>query len=904
PNNGACYTTCLAASVEPSVCDTSTACQWCSTTTSIGVCQPNAATCWATCPPATDDPLGSGVCSNSQSCMWCPAAAGGIGGIGVCQARGGTCWTSCLSATADPSSADVCGYSTECQWCPSSTSIGVCQPNSATCWDICTPASDDPLSPSLCTTSIDCKWCPTLGYCTERTRDCHTLCTTVAPDEPGICQVQSIQSQCQWCGAPGSVEYCVARTDEARLRCAASCGGLIWRQDVCNGALECHWCGVHNAAQGGRCKPLPGKSRGFVAWRREVECDTASSSETATRRLTPSSTSSASPSFTVSARLTLSLSYHDSLSFSLSNTLSITLSPSLSDNETFSRVVTVSMSRFRFTLSPKVSNTSSLSITHSKSSTSTATQQPTASRYYWRDRTLVEAVATYLAFGLMVPSVVGGMGGGAMTSSLSRVLAARNVGQCWGQSGGSVFSVPVDLCNFSSNDEDQLEGEGDAVIGAAVVLCGVVLLTSFNAAYWIWKGTSFRMASEDLSIVSVLSPLWVAAIPIVVGGAVTTAVAPMSSEHPLANTCGATAALVAVCFVLTLLLMIVLTVIPMATPALFGVACRRGKPPRNVGVTASLPKRALTWFRRSGRRWWHWEPMGVEPMGVALPNSSSHRMVRTLLLEYRALWYSALDATVVCAVSVLGTLGPFLSWTPCVATGVAVAALFVAQLLACLISQPMARPFDWYVCSITLALTLMSSLLRVVYGASTTDDEREDRGELLIIAAVFDVMVSIVTFGPIVVDAIELLKHAASCISRKQSTPSNIDEDRHVELLLLEDVRRTRAHQVDVEESCNPEGCSMDASQFVSTFELDMNGVIEEQLLEMLEENSLEPQSTVGDVVEDKLHQLITEFHQMDDDDDALLLEVVQELEPTGVATDEGSQLRATALLEAYGNND
>ncbi|CUG83626.1 transmembrane protein, putative [Bodo saltans] len=136
------------------------------------------------------------------------------------------------------------------------------------------------------------------------------------------------------------------------------------------------------------------------------------------------------------------------------------------------------------------------------------------------------------------------------------------------------------------------------------------------------------MAAEDVSIVSVLTPLWVAAVPIVVGGAMTAAVAPMSSEHPLANSCGATAALVAVCFVLTLLLMIALAVVPMAAPALFGVACRRGKPPRNVEGTASLPVRALTWFRRSGRRWWHWEPVAVahptpRPIGWCVPCSSS-----------------------------------------------------------------------------------------------------------------------------------------------------------------------------------------------------------------------------------------------------------------------------------------
>ncbi|CUG83623.1 transmembrane protein, putative [Bodo saltans] len=110
--------------------------------------------------------------------------------------------------------------------------------------------------------------------------------------------------------------------------------------------------------------------------------------------------------------------------------------------------MTLSGSRSRFTSSLKMSATNSLSITRSNSSTSTATLQPTASRYYWRDRTIVEAVATYLTLGLMVPSVVGGIGGGSMTSSLSRVLAARNLGQCWGQAGGSVFSLPVDLCNF------------------------------------------------------------------------------------------------------------------------------------------------------------------------------------------------------------------------------------------------------------------------------------------------------------------------------------------------------------------------------------------------------------------------------------------------------------------------
>ncbi|CUG83632.1 membrane-associated protein, putative [Bodo saltans] len=171
--------------------------------------------------------------------------------------------------------------------------------------------------------------------------------------------------------------------------------------------------------------------------------------------------------------------------------------------------------------------------------------------------------------------------------------------------------------------------------------------------------------------------------------------------------------------------------------------------------------------------------------------------------------------------------------------------MFAAQMLACLISQPMARPFDWCITCVTLTLTLMSSILRVVYGASTTDDEREDRGVLLTIAAVFDLMVSVVTIRPMLVDAIELLKHAvAKCSSQKQSTPVNIDADQDVELLLLED--DTQNHEVDID---GTDECSANALQFAKTVELDMSEVVEEQLLEMLEENGVEPQCTENDHV-------------------------------------------------------
>jgi hypothetical protein len=107
------------------------------------------------------------------------------------------------------------------------------------------------------------------------------------------------------------------------------------------------------------------------------------------------------------------------------------------------------------------------------------------------------------------------------------------------------------------------------------------------------------------------------------------------------------------------------------------------------------------------------------------------------------------------------------------------------ELLPCVIAEPMARRFDWYVCSVALALTTMSTFLRVMYGASTTDDEREGRGVLLAVAALLDVAVSVVTFGPMLVDAVELVKHAWSRLRGGDDQSKLVDAGRDVELMLL-----------------------------------------------------------------------------------------------------------------------
>ncbi|CUI14559.1 transmembrane protein, putative [Bodo saltans] len=184
----------------------------------------------------------------------------------------------------------------------------------------------------------------------------------------------------------------------------------------------------------------------------------------------------------------------------------------------------------------------------------------------------------------------------------------------------------------------------------------------------------------------------------------------------------------------------------------------------------ALKRYVVVWFRLSGQHGWSWKPLD------SATTLSAHRMVRTLLLEYRALWYAALDSTDVCVVAILGAIGPFLQWSACVGSGAAVVVVLALQLLVCISSNPMSRPLDWYVGCVTLALTTASSTLRIVYGASTNDDEREERGVLLIVAASLDMVVSIVTFAPIVLDVAELLRYML-CKKAHSTGGGDIDDE-------------------------------------------------------------------------------------------------------------------------------
>jgi hypothetical protein len=372
----------------------------------------------------------------------------------------------------------------------------------------------------------------------------------------------------------------------------------------------------------------------------------------------------------------------------------------------------------------------------------------------------------HIAVGL---SIAAAASGGTMSSSMGRVIAARNVGQCWGPAGSSVFSLPIDVCGGTDSVDDvQLEAQGDATVSAAIVFVGALGLVLCCALHCQMDRSSWRSSMSELSVLSALTPLWVAALPILVGGAVTAAAAPMSQEHPLASFCAGAAALVAASLTTISLLLLLVALIPLAAPNVFDVVVTSRTPslPSLTTGNTSFLRRLVGWFHLMRQRRWRWEPKDNA-------TSTDHQMVRTLLFEYRALWYAALDSMDVCVLAVLGAVGPLLAWSGCVGTGVAVVAVLAVQLLVCIVCRPMTRPLDWYVGGATLALTTGSSLLRVVYGASTTDEEREDRGVLLIAAAVLDIAVSIITLGPMLLDASELVQHCKRHFANKSGNDTN-----------------------------------------------------------------------------------------------------------------------------------
>ncbi|CUG70809.1 membrane-associated protein, putative, partial [Bodo saltans] len=363
-NAASCRPNCVAATNNGSAyCRNATTCQWCST---IGLCDTKTATCYPSCMLAT---LNSSLCDISENCAWCNS-------IGVCRANAETCYASC--PVASPEGLQLCGNSTKCKWCPTSTSLGFCQNSTGTCWDTCLRASNDVAANVVCSAAnTSCQWCAGLQYCTDNAvgaSSCHTTCDTIAADNSAICQVNSINVRsCSWCPALFS---CVNKSKATT--CASSCGVFLGRQAECEAFSACHWCPQHGS---GRCKPVKGRSLGYIDWRGEVECETGTVSSSASMLMstTASYSNDGSESFSQSNVMSRSgsVSVEVSNSWTMSDDPSATQrSASISASST--NVATNTFQTLSFSTSKSAAATSTESTTHTVNVTHTL-RSPTSS---------------------------------------------------------------------------------------------------------------------------------------------------------------------------------------------------------------------------------------------------------------------------------------------------------------------------------------------------------------------------------------------------------------------------------------------------------------------------------------------------------------------------------------------
>ncbi|CUG70831.1 transmembrane protein, putative [Bodo saltans] len=338
-----CYT-----SLSASACGASS-CIWCTTT----------GTCLSSCLPSCGSISNSDVCSASSQCSWCSA-------LDLCLPKtgsGSTCYASCNLASVDGS--DFCAAAPLCYWC---NALGICNSLSQTCYTSC-PAASVQGSRYCGYSQVQCQWCSGVGICQAKSLTCYTSCAAVTVQGSTYCGYSQAQAQiqCQWCSVIG---FCQSKS----VTCATSC--KTPGSDVCNLATNCHWCPQHGR---GRCKPIKGRSLGYINWRGEVECETNTSSFSSSDVMSTTVTASHDGSQSLSQSNVMSRSGSVSVEFSNSRSIVFTQSretPSISMED--SSTDSSSCSKSQSGMSPSRETTMSSSSSRTNNVSLSSVRSPTA----------------------------------------------------------------------------------------------------------------------------------------------------------------------------------------------------------------------------------------------------------------------------------------------------------------------------------------------------------------------------------------------------------------------------------------------------------------------------------------------------------------------------------------------
>jgi hypothetical protein len=341
-------------------------------------------------------------------------------------------------------------------------------------------------------------------------------------------------------------------------------------------------------------------------------------------------------------------------------------------------------------------------------------------------------------------------GGGPSGAALGRVMATRSMVMCDADTaiGGGVLDLGLRTC--STGTPGTIAARSAIVSNIILIFVVTVVLIVLAAIWSIACSTTLREAAYTLCLPSSLLPVWTAVLPSS-GASATLLVARIGASE-----CATGDALLGLCG-------IVIAVVP--TSALLWLWCKSsrwicakevtsGSAPMLAGDGVENNQRFLRalWnqLRRVMRRQWRWtssasgEPSMMGPAWV-------------VMLEYRVVWFAALDAATLVAVGCIKVVsGLSGSQAACRGWTISAISLLIAQTVLLLVIRPHTTLFSLVYYAVTLVLTCLSvtaQLLFVLLSSTSTSGLW-----LLQAAAVCDLTVVGITATRLIVDVIQLTK--------------------------------------------------------------------------------------------------------------------------------------------------
>lgn len=319
---------------------------------------------------------------------------------------------------------------------------------------------------------------------------------------------------------------------------------------------------------------------------------------------------------------------------------------------------------------------------------------------------LAGQVTTATKYSQIVSILAGGASSG---SALGRVLATRSMVLCSADAavGGGVIDLNLHLCLETDGATGSIAARS-AILSNLILLAAVsAVLLAFSFAWARFTCTQIVDGLIEFRLPSSLMIAWTATVPST-SAATTLLLARVASSS---------------CTGLDVLLGLVgcaATIIPCALLLLVWNAFCRGPTPkwlclkRNESTTSTMNETYAQWVYRSVKRHglrqdWEWVGAGTLPAW-------------SVLLEYRVLWYVAVDSGVLVVSAVLAVASGFGSASQCQGLTIVVMLLLALQCSVLMLLKPLTTFFSHLQSAVTLVLTFLSVLAQLLFIAASSNN--------------------------------------------------------------------------------------------------------------------------------------------------------------------------------------